>query len=221
LTHPEIVFEKRVRPSFARPDLAPLEQRFLSMSDRANTKGTLLIVDDDVVFNRTLQRAMERRGFVTFGATTIDAAKRVLNATDIDFATIDLRIGEENGLDLLEFATRSFPDIRCVILTGYGNVATAVSATKLDAFDYIAKPSDAEAIEAALLGRMRPLRKGQMFPRPEVQEFRYLLAMYEQHGRNMSETARAAGMHRRTLQRILRRHGVGPSEQIPVEERRE
>lgn len=189
------------------------------MKDMLEDKGRLLIVDDDPIFNRTLQRAMERRGFATYGAATVADAKQILEAVDLDYAIIDLRIGGDNGLDLLEYATRMHPTVRSIILTGYGDVATAVSATKLSAFDYMAKPADAEAIEAALRGLNRPLRKDQTFPRPEVQEFRYLLAMYEQHGRNMSETARAAGMHRRTLQRILRRHGIGPSEQIPMEER--
>ncbi|MEL6368865.1 MAG: response regulator [Pseudomonadota bacterium] len=191
------------------------------MRDHPEQIDQLLVVDDDPVFIRSLQRAMERRGFVVTGATSAVEARDILDQAAFDFATIDLRIGDDNGLDLLEYAVRRYPDMRCVILTGYGNVPTAVSATKLGAFDYLAKPADAHAIEQALRGQLRPLKKGQTFPRPEVQEFRYLLAMYEQHGRNMSETARAAGMHRRTLQRILRRHGVGPSEQVPPEERRD
>ncbi|MEM1306719.1 MAG: hypothetical protein AAGG99_04270, partial [Pseudomonadota bacterium] len=116
---------------------------------------------------------------------------------------------------------RDHPHVRCIVLTGYGNVPTAVSATKFGAADYLAKPADATAIELSLRGQLKPLQQGQTFPRPEVQEFRYLISLYEQHGRNMSETARAAGMHRRTLQRILRRHGIGPSDQVPPEERNE
>lgn len=189
------------------------------MKDHTHTADQLLIVDDDPVFCRTLRRAMERRGFVVETAQSLDDAKELIAEAAFSHATIDLRLGEQNGLDFLEHCARDHPATHCVILTGYGNVPTAVSATKLGAADYIAKPCDADAIEMALRGEIRPLRKGQTFPRPEVQEFRYLLSMYEQHGRNMSETARAAGMHRRTLQRILRRHGIGPADQIPPEER--
>lgn len=189
------------------------------MRHAIETANRLLIVDDDPVFQRSLQRAMERRNFVVDTAATVEEARALIEQRDYEYATIDLRVGDGNGLDLLEFAGRTQPDMRCVILTAYGNVPTAVSATKLGACDYLAKPADASLIEASLRGTVRPLKQGQTFPRPEIQEFRYLLALYEQHGRNMSETARAAGMHRRTLQRILRRYGVGPSEQIPVEER--
>ncbi|MGF1651182.1 MAG: response regulator transcription factor [Hyphomicrobiaceae bacterium] len=185
------------------------------------TAHRLIVVDDDPVFCRTLRRAMRRRGFETLVAHTLDEARQLLAELPFDYATIDLRIGTENGLDLLELVGREHPHMRCVILTGYGNVATAVSATKLGAYDYLSKPADAAVIEQSLRGTLKPLRSDQTFPRPEVQEFRYLLAMYEQHGRNMSETARAASMHRRTLQRILRRYGVGPSEQVPPEARNE
>ncbi|MEL6296928.1 MAG: response regulator [Pseudomonadota bacterium] len=179
----------------------------------------LLIVDDDPVFLRSLQRAMERRQFIVRPCPTYDEALAALENETFTHAIFDLRLERGSGLDLLERANSAHPDMRCVMLTGYGNVPTAVTATKLGAADYLAKPIDADIIDNVLRGSLRPLKKGQTFPRPEVQEFRYLLALYEQHGRNMSETARAAGMHRRTLQRILRRHGVGPSEQIPPPER--
>ena len=189
------------------------------MQQRVLPSDRLLIVDDDPVFLRTLQRSLERRGFIVHAHRTVAEAFEALDNETFTHALIDLRLSDGNGLDILEKATRTQPHARCVILTGYGNVPTAVTATKLGATDYLAKPVDADVIDATLRGQMRPLRKGQTFPRPEVQEFRYLLALYEQHGRNMSETARAAGMHRRTLQRILRRHGVGPSEQIPQPDR--
>jgi len=192
-------------------------RRFEDMTHMSTRQ--LLIADDDPVFLRSLQRAMERRTFDVTTASTLDDARGLVESQPFDFGIFEVRLGRQSGLDLLEHSARTHPDMRCIILTGYGDVATAVSATKLGALDYLAKPSDAETISSALLGTVKPLRNGQTFPRPEVQEFRYILAMYEKHGRNMSETARAAGMHRRTLQRILRRHGVGPSEHIPPEDR--
>ena len=179
----------------------------------------LLIADDDPVFARSLQRAMERRGFTVVTAGSVDRAHELLDEQVFSHATLDLRIGDESGLDLLEMVSKSYPDMRCVILTAYGNIATAVTATKFGALEYLAKPVDADLIEAALTGGPRVLATRQSFVRPEEQEFRYLHAMYEQHGRNMSETARATGMHRRTLQRILRRHGIGPAPH-PSEEAR-
>ncbi len=191
------------------------------MQDTAGHISTLLLVDDDRVFLRCLQRVMERRNYIVTACDTCAEARERIATQPFDFAVLDLRLSDGSGLDLLAALNEASPRTRAVILTGYGNIATAVTATKFGAIDYIAKPANADEIEAALHGRTRTLHKGETFPRPEVQEFRYLLAMYERHGRNMSETARAASMHRRTLQRILRRHGVGPSEQVPPEERME
>ena len=191
------------------------------MQDSIASQRKLLLVDDDPVFLRCLQRVMERRGYLVTACQTLTEARQHLARTYFDYATIDLRLSDGSGLDLLEEIRAGSPPTRALILTGYGNVATAVTATKLGAVDYIAKPADADTIEAALHGRILELERNETFPRPEVQEFRYLLAMYERHGRNMSETARAASMHRRTLQRILRRHGIGPSEQVPPEARME
>lgn len=189
------------------------------MSTHIQLANTLIAVDSDPVFLRSLQRALERRDFDVTTASNAEEARALLSEQRFEFASFELRLEDGSGLDLLDFARAAAPDMRCVILTAYGNLPTAVSATKLGAVDYLAKPTDADTIEASLRGTIRPLRQDQFFPRPEVQEFRYLFALYEQHGRNLSETARAAGMHRRTLQRILRRHGVGPAEQIPAEER--
>ncbi|MEM7775613.1 MAG: response regulator [Pseudomonadota bacterium] len=182
---------------------------------------TLLIADGDALFLRCLRRVMERRGYIVTACTTMRAAVKSLESTHFTFAIIELRLEDGSGLDLLELLRERTPDTRVVVHTGYGNIATAVAATKLGAQQYLIKPADAHEIEVALRGGDYPLSKDRKFPRPEVLEFRYLLAMYERHGRNMSETARAASMHRRTLQRILRRHGVGPSEQVPPEARTE
>lgn len=189
------------------------------MMDVAAEPTRLLILDDDRVFQRCLQRAMERRNYVVTACDSIQAAKEALDDRFYRFAVTDLRLTDGTGIDFLEYAGMTAPQMRVIILTGYGDLATAVTATKYGAVDYLAKPATADEIESSLHGRARPLRPDETFPRPEVQEFRYLLSMYERHGRNMSETARAASMHRRTLQRILRRHGVRPSVQIPAEER--
>lgn len=175
-------------------------------------KLDLLIVDDDAVFARTLARAMERRGYAVRVAASYEAGQAELATAPPAFAVFDLRLDQGSGLDLLAVLQVRRPDSRAIILTGYGNVATAVAAAKLGVTEYLAKPVDADAIDLALRSNDRSLKPDQTFKRPDEQEFDYLLTMFERHDRNMSETARAIGMHRRTLQRILRRHGVAPAE---------
>lgn len=180
---------------------------------------TLLLVDSDRVFLRCLQRVMERRGYDVTACDALRHARTRVAQVEFDYALIEVRLSDGTGLDLLEELSNASVTTRAAILTAYGDIPTAVAATKLGAIDYMAKPSNVDEIDAVLHGRLSPLDANETFVRPEIQELRYLLAMYERHGRNMSETARAASMHRRTLQRILRRNGIAPSEQIPPEER--
>ena len=120
------------------------------------------------------------------------------------FAVIDMRLADGNGLDVISELKRRRPDARGIILTGYGNIATAVTAVKMGAFDYLAKPADADDIDAAL--------KGAVSGKPELPEhpmsadrvrWEHIQRVYESCERNVSETARQLSMHRRTLQRIL------------------
>lgn len=181
------------------------------MQNTETLKPSLLVVDDDAVFARTLARAMERRGYVVSTLSSFAEARAALHRDPPQFAVFDLRLDDGSGLALLEQLTARSPTSRAIILTGYGNVATAVAAAKLGVVDYLAKPADADAIDQALRGPGRQLEPAKTFKRPDEQEFDYLMTMFERHDRNMSETARAIGMHRRTLQRILRRHGIAPA----------
>lgn len=167
---------------------------------------SLLIVDDDPPFLRRLARAMERRGFdvqIAENAAGGMAAARSKPA----FAVVDLRLGDGSGLDVVTMLREHRPDIRAVILTGYGNIATAVAAVKAGAVDYLPKPADADAIENALL------QSGDGPPPPPENpmsadrvRWEHIQRVYEQCERNVSETARRLRMHRRTLQRILAKH---------------
>ena len=122
------------------------------------------------------------------------------------YAVVDLRLGDGSGLDVVSTLREHRPDIRAVILTGYGNIATAVAAVKAGAVDYLPKPADADAIENALL------QSGDGPPPPENPmsadrvRWEHIQRVYEQCERNVSETARRLRMHRRTLQRILAKH---------------
>jgi two-component system response regulator RegA len=167
---------------------------------------TLLIADDDAAFRQRLARAMEARGFVVRVAATV--AEVVEAAGDPPaYAILDLRMEDGSGLDAVAPLRKARPDIRIVILTGYGNIATAVAAVKEGAVDYLAKPADADAIEAALLANGKNLPPPPQNPMSADRvRWEHIQRVYEQCDRNVSETARRLNMHRRTLQRILSKH---------------
>lgn len=165
---------------------------------------TLLIVDDDKPFLQRLARAMESRGFAVNTADTVAEGLRLAESAPPAYAVVDMRLEDGNGLDVIELVRRKRPDSRMVVLTGYGNIATAVTAVKLGAVDYLAKPADADQVVAALT--REPSDKP---PPPENPmsadrvRWEHIQRVYELCDRNVSETARRLNMHRRTLQRIL------------------
>ena len=111
---------------------------------------TLLLVDDDKPFLTRLGRAMEARGFVVRMADTVAEGIAEVKQQAPGYAVVDLRLADGNGLDVIEALHTARPDARVVVLTGYGNIATAVTAVKLGAIDYLAKPADADAVYGAL-----------------------------------------------------------------------
>jgi two-component system, response regulator RegA len=166
----------------------------------------LLIVDDDDTFRAVLERAMRRRGFDVATAADVDHARVIARRWLPTHAVVDLRMPGASGLALL-------PDLRAigdghmhiVVLTGFASIPTAVEAIKLGATHYLAKPADADDIvaafdfesgDASVAVRERPPG----VDRVERDHIHHVLAT---HGGNVSATARALGMHRRTLQRKL------------------
>ncbi len=165
---------------------------------------SLLLVDDDEAFVRRLARAMERRGFIPRTAESVAAGRREAVENPPAYAVVDLRLGDGNGLDVVEALRENRPDCRIVVLTGYGAIATAVAAVKIGAIDYLSKPADADEVTNALLAR------GESLPTPPENpmsadrvRWEHIQRVHEMCDRNVSETARRLGMHRRTLQRIL------------------
>ena len=165
---------------------------------------SLLLLDDDEPFLKRLAKAMEKRGFDVELAETVAAGKAIATARPPAYAVCDLRLEDGNGLDVVEVLREKRPDCRIVVLTGYGAIATAVAAVKIGATDYLAKPADATDITNALLAR------GDTLPPPPENpmsadrvRWEHIQRVYELCDRNVSETARRLGMHRRTLQRIL------------------
>ena len=181
--------------SAMREDIAALQDR------------TLLLLDEDGPFLNRLARAMENRGFDVSTAASVEAGIAAVQATPPSFAVVDLRLEDGSGLDVVAALREEQPDIRAIILTGYGNIATAVAAVKAGAIDYLPKPADADAIEAALLNldNETPPPPDNPMSADRVR-WEHIQRVYEQCNRNVSETARRLRMHRRTLQRILAKH---------------
>jgi two-component system response regulator RegA len=165
---------------------------------------TLLIVEDDKSFLQRLARAMESRGFAVITAESVADGLLQVEKAPPAFAVVDMRLGDGNGLDVISAMKRRRPEARAIILTGYGNIATAVNAVKLGAVDYLAKPVDADDVAAALLAldnkKIEPPENPMSADRVR---WEHIQRIYELCGRNVSETARRLNMHRRTLQRIL------------------
>ncbi|MFL2898659.1 MAG: ActR/PrrA/RegA family redox response regulator transcription factor [Candidatus Pelagibacter sp.] len=168
------------------------------------TDKSLLIVDDDNPFRERLARAMEKKGF---DVTQAEGVKKGIESVKVKkpaFAVVDLRLNDGNGLEVVKELQSSNSKSRIIMLTGYGNIPTAVAAIKEGAIDYLAKPADADDVEKALLAD--PEAKA---PPPENPmsadrvKWEHIHRVFELCNRNVSETARRLKMHRRTLQRIL------------------
>ncbi|MBO9195896.1 ActR/PrrA/RegA family redox response regulator transcription factor [Rhizobium sp. 16-449-1b] len=172
--------------------------------DYIGPDASLLIVDDDGPFLRRLARAMETRGFQVETAESVAEGVTKSHANPPKYAVVDLRLGDGNGLEVIEAIRQKREDTRIVVLTGYGNIATAVTAVKLGAVDYLAKPADADDVYAALTQRSG--EKAELPENPMSADrvrWEHIQRVYEICERNVSETARRLNMHRRTLQRIL------------------
>jgi two-component system, response regulator RegA len=165
---------------------------------------SLLIVEDDKLFVARLARAMEARGFKVVTAESVADGLLQVEQNPPAFAVVDMRLGDGNGLDVISALKRRRADARGIVLTGYGNIATAVNAVKLGAVDYLAKPADADDVINALLAVDGKKAEPPDHPMSADRvRWEHIQRIYELCGRNVSETARRLNMHRRTLQRIL------------------
>lgn len=165
---------------------------------------SLMVLDDDAPLRTRLGRALEQRGFETTLVGSVSEALDALKSTPPAFAVLDMRLGDGSGLQVVEAVREARPDARIVMLTGYGNIATAVAAVKSGAIDYLSKPADADDVARALLLRMDEAPRLPENPMSADRvRWEHIQRIYEMCGHNVSETARRLNMHRRTLQRIL------------------
>ena len=165
---------------------------------------SLLIVDDDTPFRDRLARAMEKKGFIVSQAHGVKTGTQKAIELRPAFAVIDLRLDDGNGLEVVKEIRKLKKDSRVVMLTGYGNIPTAVEAVKAGAIDYIPKPADADDVESALLASSESKAIPPENPMSADRvKWEHIHRVFELCNRNVSETARRLKMHRRTLQRIL------------------
>lgn len=167
----------------------------------------VLIIDDDESFCAALQRAMQRRQFEVMTATTTAQALELATLSQVENAVVDLRIGEESGLKIISELLGINRDMNIVMLTGYASITTAVQAIKLGAAQYLTKPAEADAIVEALQHHQADdsaeISTTPMSPRRL--EWEHIQSVLAQNEGNISATARALGIHRRSLQRKLQK----------------
>jgi two-component system response regulator RegA len=164
----------------------------------------LLIVEDDTQLLQRLAQALETRGFDVATAGSVTDGLSHVEQSAPAFAVVDMRLGDGNGMDIIRALKRRRLDARAIILTGYGNIATAVNAVKIGAVDYLAKPADADDVVAALLAPEGCKANASEHPiSADRVRWDHIQHFYQLSGRNVSQTARRLNMHRRTLQRIL------------------
>lgn len=170
----------------------------------------VIIVDDDEAFSHALSRALSKRSFDVSIANNIAELKRLAEVEIIPYAIVDLRIGNESGLDVIEYLLKANADMRIVMLTAYASIATAVEAIKLGAKDYLMKPVVAdEIIEKLTLSHAdQEIFIEDTTLSVKRLEWEHLQKVLLEHDGNISAAARALNMHRRTLQRKLQKYPV-------------
>ena len=176
----------------------------LSLAVAELADKSLLVLDDDAPLRTRLGRALEQRGFEPILVATVAEAVAAVRVKAPAFAVLDLRLEDGSGLSVVEVIHAARPEARVVMLTGYGNIATAVAAVKAGALDYLPKPADADDVAKALLAHkdLAPAPPENHMSADRVR-WEHIQRVYELCGDNVSETARRLAMHRRTLQRIL------------------
>ncbi|KHL71070.1 MULTISPECIES: response regulator transcription factor [Pseudomonas] len=170
----------------------------------------LLLVDDDATFTRVMARSMERRGLRVSVASSAEEGLMIATRDSPDYAVLDLKMEGDSGLALLPKLLDLDSEMRVLILTGYSSIATAVEAIKRGACNYLCKPADADDVLAALMSEHVELSS--LVPENPMSvdrlQWEHIQRVLAEHQGNISATARALGMHRRTLQRKLQKRPV-------------
>jgi two-component system response regulator RegA len=179
------------------------------MAEHAHIE-TYLIIDDDPVFAEVLLRALQRRGHGAFAVHGEQAAWDLLQQQAVSRIVLDLKLGQDSSLTFIPKLKSAQPAIEIVVLTGYSSIATAVEAIKLGATHYLCKPADTDEIIAAFDATRGQTDVPLLEQTPSFKrlEWEHIQTVLSQHAGNVSASARTLGMHRRTLQRKLRKRPV-------------
>jgi two-component system response regulator RegA len=175
----------------------------LSAEVTALPDRSLLVLDDDAPLRTRLGRALEQRGFEPTLVGSVNEANAAVRAHAPAYAVLDMRLEDGSGLKVVEAVREARPDAKIIMLTGYGNIATAVQAVKAGAVDYLSKPADADDVVRALLAKGDAPAPPENPMSADRVRWEHIQRVYELCNHNVSETARRLNMHRRTLQRIL------------------
>ena len=167
----------------------------------------LIIVDDDTPFRERLSKSMEKKGFFVSSFSNYNDCLQECYKENFDYAIVDMRLEDGSGLELIKKIKQISPTTKSLLLTGYGNIATAVAAIKSGAIDYLPKPAEIDQIYAALTNSKEILPPPPENPMTADRiRWEHIQRVFILCNRNVSETARRLRMHRRTLQRILNKH---------------
>lgn len=169
--------------------------------------NNLIIIDDDLPFRERLAKSMKKKGFNVESFSDTKKSIQRINEKNFDYAIVDMRLEDGSGLELIKLIKNNNPKTKPLLLTGYGNIATAVAAIKFGAIDYLPKPAEIDQIYEALTSSKDILPLPPEYPMTANRvRWEHIHRVFVQCNRNVSETARRLRMHRRTLQRILNKH---------------
>ncbi len=168
---------------------------------------TILIVDDEDIFRNRLAKALERRGFTVETASNYIGAVEIIARQKPEFAVVDLKMEGKSGLDVIRTGMRHHPELKSVVLTGYGSIATATKAIKLGAIGYLTKPAEVEDIIAAFESEDLREMEDDTISAPSLArvEWEHISRVLSDCNNNISQAAKKLGIHRRTLQRKLQK----------------
>lgn len=179
---------------------------FLPARIAAPEPASILLINDDIPFARDLMDGFNLRGFGTELACSVKVAAKAMETRRFTGFVTDLKIAGESGLTVLDIAKTLNFETKVVVLTAYGSIGAAVTALRLGAADFLVKPSDADDVLDALgMSPKRALTPDKKVTPPNVVRWNHIVTVFEENGRNISDTARRLNMHRRTLQRVLAR----------------
>ena len=169
--------------------------------------NNLIIIDDDHPFRERLAKSMKKKAFNVESFSDTKKSIQRINEKNFDYAIVDMRLEDGSGLELIKLIKNNNPKTKPLLLTGYGNIATAVAAIKFGAIDYLPKPAEIDQIYEALTSSKDILPLSPEYPMTANRvRWEHIHRVFVQCNRNVSETARRLRMHRRTLQRILNKH---------------